>query len=127
MFIGTVVDQESIGDRGYRSVIKLERFIRHNSTFLQNTHLTTTCPGKKSTSTGSSVAQRVSYPVASSGELTVFSSCNLRLMHRYFVSANLRSGLKNKGRLTVACAQEDVEYSLYVLQKLLEGPQCCQY
>ena len=131
VFIGTVVssNHNEEGGRGYRSVIKLERFLRHNGTFLQSGGITPhpSCShGNSTRHAPSSVGQQVKFPVQTTGEIAVHSDCHLEMTKKYFVSANFRAGLKHKGKLTVSCAQSDVGYAVFQLQQLMASPtHCC--
>ena len=131
VFIGTVVssNHNEESGRGYRSIVKLERFLRHNETFLQSGGITPhpSCNHGNSTHHApSSVGQQVKFPIQTTREIAVHSDCHLEITKKYFISANFRAGLKHKGKLTVSCAQSDVGYAVFQLQQLMASPtHCC--
>ena len=120
VFIGTVSEVNSVGNMSYKSRIELEEYIRYNNTF-------NTLNQSPECRTGpSTAALTVEHPINTNGEVTVYSNCYLKPDRRYFIAASLRVGYKRKGRLMVGCCQEDVDYGVYILQKLLrEQSECC--
>lgn len=73
----------------------------------------------------STVALSTSYRIPISGRVTVISKCQLKEKQRYFFGTNLKLGYLNKGMLMLGCAQEDVEYMLYELNKKQTHQSCC--
>lgn len=126
VFTGTVVSSELISQdgRGYKSIVKLDRYIKQDSAFTKHSGIKLHPSCNETTSDH--------HDIGSGGVVTIHSTCYLKLDKRYLISANYRAGLKNKGRLAVSCAQEDVEYGLHILQKLISSTgssnnhhQCC--
>ena len=130
VFIGTVIDNDDSSDdrNNYRSTVKLERIVKYNKTYETNSSIVPhpSCSKPTANQTQLLSANRRQIAVSLSDEVIVYSnSCQLKLMKRYLIAGNVRGGLKNKGRLTISCAQEDAEYSLYVLRKMMTTDQCC--
>lgn len=124
VFIGTVQSSSFNGNSRYVSRVKIETFIRYNGTYQMAAVSESPC--KLDQTTSNSAAYLHSFvPVQKRGVVVVHSHCFLRPEHRYMITADINVRLKNKGRLNLACAQEDVEYAQYHLNNLLRKGVCC--
>ena len=123
VFIGTVRKSSLVSDNSslYKSLVEVGNFIKYNNTYTLDS-------GKKTcTSSPTVYALNSDYTIPLSGIVSVFSKCELREGERYFIGTNLKLGYLSKPRLMLGCAQEDVSYMLYHLNKALlhNTNSCC--
>ena len=123
VFIGLVKKSSLLSDNSslYKSSIEVHNYLRYNNSYTLDSGRNT-C-----TRSPSQFALNSEYAIPRTGIVSVFSKCKLKEDQKYFIGSNLKLGYLSKPRLMLGCAQEDVNYMLYHLDKLLlhNTSTCC--
>ncbi|XP_019852473.1 PREDICTED: uncharacterized protein LOC109582259 [Amphimedon queenslandica] len=123
IFIGLVRKSNLLSDNSslYKSSIEVQNYLRYNNSYILDSGRST-C-----TRSPSQFALNSEYAIPSTGIVSVFGKCKLKEGQKYFIGSNLKLGYLSKPRLMLGCAQEDVNFMLYHLNKLLlhNTNTCC--